>query len=110
MKYKHYSPDAEVILVEAGDGCIVEKVNSLIREFERKGSEVGVITMKKDELYDTDKVKFMRDTKDFAKNLFATFREFDNMGVDVIVVETVEEKGLGLAIMNRLRKASNKIL
>ncbi len=110
MKYKHYSPEAKVILVEGRDECIVEKVNSLIREFERDGSVVGVITMRKEELYDTDKVKFMSDTKVFAKNLFAAFREFDNMGVDVIVVEGIEEKGLGLAIVNRLRKASNKIL
>jgi hypothetical protein len=41
--------------------------------------------------------------------LFESFREFDNDGVDVIVVEEVEERGLGTAIMDRLRRASGTV-
>ena len=41
-----------------------------------------------------------------AQNLFARLREFDLEGVDVIVAEGVPLEGLGLAVMNRLRKAS----
>jgi L-threonylcarbamoyladenylate synthase len=41
-----------------------------------------------------------------ARNLFATLRAVDKLGVDVAVVEGVEERGLGLAVMNRVRKAS----
>jgi L-threonylcarbamoyladenylate synthase len=43
-----------------------------------------------------------------ARNLFSTLRMVDSLGVDVAVIEGVEEKGLGLAIMNRLRKAAAK--
>jgi L-threonylcarbamoyladenylate synthase len=43
-----------------------------------------------------------------AHNLFSTLRMVDSLGVDVAVIEGVEEKGLGLAIMNRLRKAAAK--
>jgi hypothetical protein len=32
------------------------------------------------------------------------------MGADIAVIEGVEEKGLGLAVMNRLRKAATKII
>ena len=46
----------------------------------------------------------------YAKELFASFRELDKAGVEAIFVEGVEEKGLGLAIMNRLRKAASKII
>jgi L-threonylcarbamoyladenylate synthase len=38
--------------------------------------------------------------------LFRLFREFDDAGVDIIIAEAVPAEGLGLAVMNRLRKAS----
>jgi L-threonylcarbamoyladenylate synthase len=41
-----------------------------------------------------------------AKNLFRLLREFDLDVVDVIIAEGVPAEGLGLAVMNRLRKAS----
>jgi len=41
-----------------------------------------------------------------AANLFASFRRFDALGVDIILAEGFEAVGLGLAIMNRLRKAA----
>jgi L-threonylcarbamoyladenylate synthase len=41
-----------------------------------------------------------------AKNLFKLLREFDLEGVDVIIAEGIPAEGLGLAVMNRLRKAS----
>jgi L-threonylcarbamoyladenylate synthase len=41
-----------------------------------------------------------------AKNLFRLLREFDAEEVDVIVAEGIPMEGLGLAVMNRLRKAS----
>ena len=41
-----------------------------------------------------------------AQNLFRLLREVDAAGVDVIVAEGVPSEGLGLAVMNRLRKAS----
>ncbi len=41
-----------------------------------------------------------------AQNLFRLLREFDEEGVDVIIAEGVPAEGLGLAVMNRLRKAS----
>jgi L-threonylcarbamoyladenylate synthase len=41
-----------------------------------------------------------------AQSLFALLREFDEEGVDVIIAEGVPQEGLGLAVMNRLRKAS----
>ena len=43
---------------------------------------------------------------DIAKNLFRLLREFDEEGVDIIVAEGVIPKDLGLAVLNRLRKAS----
>jgi L-threonylcarbamoyladenylate synthase len=41
-----------------------------------------------------------------AASLFSLLRDFDDIGVDIILAESVEEKGVGLAIMNRMVKAA----
>ena len=43
-----------------------------------------------------------------AQGIFAVLRELD-VRVDVILLEGVEEKNEGLAVMNRMRKAANSI-
>jgi L-threonylcarbamoyladenylate synthase len=43
-----------------------------------------------------------------AANLFQQLHELEIENLDLILVEPVEESGLGLAIMDRLRKASQK--
>ena len=48
------------------------------------------------------------DLREAAVNLFSHLHELDKSNLDLILVEPVEEKGLGRAIMDRLRKASNK--
>jgi L-threonylcarbamoyladenylate synthase len=46
-----------------------------------------------------------------AANLFQAIRKLDKMHLDMLVAEPTAEKGIGLAIMDRLRKASGgKIL
>ena len=44
--------------------------------------------------------------KEAAASLFAKLRLLDSAGLDVIVAESVPERGLGIAIMDRLRKAA----
>jgi L-threonylcarbamoyladenylate synthase len=41
-----------------------------------------------------------------AQNLFGSLREVDAQNVDIILAEGVPSEGMGLAVMNRLRKAS----
>ena len=43
---------------------------------------------------------------EIAKNLFETLRKCDDLGVQHILCQGFEEKGVGLAIMNRLNKAA----
>jgi len=47
------------------------------------------------------------DLKEYAINLFATIHEFEDSDVDFIVAEPVPEQGIGIAIMDRLRKAAH---
>ena len=41
-----------------------------------------------------------------VKHLCKALRSFDERNVDLILGEALDESGLGLAVMNRLRKAS----
>ncbi len=46
--------------------------------------------------------------REAAANLFRLLRELDHAGLDLIVAEELPEKGLGAAIMDRLRRAAAK--
>lgn len=110
VKYKHYSPDADVIVIEGDVEAVVRRVEELIGLYRSEGKKVGVLGT--DETVSrcrADVVKSMgsrRDMPGIARNLFRLLREFDADGVDVIVAEGVPTEGLGLAVMNRLRKAA----
>jgi L-threonylcarbamoyladenylate synthase len=109
---RHYAPRAQVLLVEQGAaeaalkelsgkrvGVLVYLTRSLSvygegqGEVRGAGGEVIIIQMP-------------RSLKAYARRLFAALRELDEQGVDVIVVEKLQERGLGRAIMDRLRRAS----
>ena len=46
------------------------------------------------------------DLREAATTLFAKLRRLDESGVELIIADTVPETGLGIAIMDRLRKAA----
>jgi len=110
VKHKHYAPNAEVIVVEGEVSAIISKVKELAEFYMRKGNKVGVLaTDETASYYKADVVKSLGSRNylaTIAKNLFRLLREFDLEGVDVIIAEGVPSEGLGLAVMNRLRKAS----
>jgi L-threonylcarbamoyladenylate synthase len=110
LKHKHYAPDANVVVVEGELSAIVRKVNELVAYYMKRGSRVGVLcTAETASSYRADVVKSLGSRSDLgsvARSLFARLREFDLEGVDVIVAEGVPLEGLGLAVMNRLRRAS----
>jgi L-threonylcarbamoyladenylate synthase len=110
VKHKHYAPDADMIIVEGELSAVVKKVNELAESYIRKGSKVGILcTDETAKHYRQDHVKSLGSRKDLstvARNLFSLLREFDTEKVDVIIAEGVPVHGLGLAVMNRLRKAS----
>lgn len=105
MKYKHYSPSADVIVVEGKRERVHEKISELVATFKKEGKHVGVMatggTYEADEFFDLGESE-----EEVARNLFKALRELDKRRVDVIIAEGIEERGLGLAVMNRLRKAA----
>ena len=110
MKHKHYAPNAKLVLVEGSVPAVVEKVRELIASCTRMGNRVGVLaTDETAQKYKAEVVKSLGsrlNLDSIAQNLFRQLREFDAEGVDVIIAEGIPTEGLGLAVMNRLRKAS----
>lgn len=110
MKHRHYAPRARVIVVEGRLDAIIPKVQELADRHLRKGKKVGILaTDETESRYVADVVKSLGSRKDLAttaRSLFRLLREFDTEKVDIIVAEGVATEGLGLAVMNRLRKAS----
>jgi L-threonylcarbamoyladenylate synthase len=117
MKYKHYAPEAELVVVEADDysaklADVVAKVRVLASRAKEGRRRVAVLCSSetRDEYLDLGVEVLDLGSRQYlftvAKRLFATLRELDAKGIDYAVAEGFEERGLGLAIMNRLRKAS----
>jgi len=119
VKYKHYSPSTPIILVEAPAGeppALAGRVLAAAEEETEKGKKVAIISSSENaEIYErrgfaTLVLGSRANIYEVAKNLYKVLREVDELGVDVAICEGFEERGIGLAVMNRLRKASTQIL
>ena len=108
MKYKHYSPNAEVIIIKSDfDGFknYIEKnktngTYALVFEGEEKTLSVPAITYGKE-----------NDAESQAHNLFSALRKLDTFGAKVVFARCPKTSGVGLAVYNRLiRSAGFKII
>jgi L-threonylcarbamoyladenylate synthase len=94
LKHKHYSPRAKVVLIHAKS-----EISNL--RFENAGY-IGI----NEPPAAVQKKKICTSIDDYAHSLFEFFRECDREGLAVIYCETVEETGIGAALMDRLRRAA----
>jgi L-threonylcarbamoyladenylate synthase len=110
MKYRHYAPKAPVTIVKGELDNIVTYINNRTREFESNGYRVGVMATEENFENYSSKYKLSIGSRKhlgiIAANLFDCLREFDKIDVNYIFAEGFSEEGLGLAIMNRLKKAA----
>lgn len=108
MKYKHYSPQAQVHIVKADDlEGFAERVDSLCEDNAKKGLKIGVMTMNYDQhSYQAKVFDLGGSDTEVAKNLFDSLISLDRESIDIAYVPYFEERGIGVAIMNRLKKAA----
>jgi L-threonylcarbamoyladenylate synthase len=110
MKYRHYAPKAQLILVEGEPEEAVKAIRQIAYEQTRLGYQVGIIaTNETADSYTTGIVKNIgtrNSEKSIAKNLYRILREFDEEEVSYIYSESFGKDGLGDAIMNRSEKAA----
>lgn len=110
MKYRHYAPKAEMILVEGDLDKVVAKINELAQEQIAAGSSVGIIgTRETVERYGHGTVFSIGERQEeetIAHNLYKTLRKLDQSGVDIIYSESLSTPQMGQAVRNRLLKAA----
>ncbi|MDN5347021.1 MAG: L-threonylcarbamoyladenylate synthase [Clostridia bacterium] len=114
MKYTHYAPQGNLFLVAGDTPKVAARINRLVKSFKAAGLRVGaLLTVETAACYrpeiQPDYLEIIGSRNDLgtvAARLFAALHNCDRHRVQIILTETFPEKGLGLAIMNRLRKAS----
>jgi len=111
MKYKHYAPKAHVIIVKgSNNGNQIVKICDLAAAMANEGKRVGICgtdqSIDKYKGYEAVSMGDRNHPETIAARLFSLLREFDEKEVDVILAESVDESGVGLAIMNRMIKAA----
>ncbi|HBF4863608.1 TPA: threonylcarbamoyl-AMP synthase, partial [Clostridioides difficile] len=107
MKYKHYSPNADVYIISGKRENVAIKINDMIKSNREKGLKTGVMcTSKNREFYDGEVIDLGNSLEEVASNLFDALIEMDKKSVDVIYSEEFPKTGVGQAIMNRLLKSA----
>lgn len=101
MKYKHYAPQKECLLIYANEiNKFVEEVNK-----NSKGKNVLVVCENNNMHYFKNSIGMGNSLDDISHNIFHILREVDKTNYDLIIIEGVKKEGLGIAIMNRLIRA-----
>ncbi len=106
MKYKHYAPNTKCKLFYAKDEKdLIFEINKQIRIFDRDVTVLG-FEEHKDKINVPNEryieVSKKDNIEEYAKNIYTDLRKADNIKSKIILIEGVEKKGLGIAIMNRL--------
>lgn len=99
MKHKHYAPRTKCVLININDEQRrIEKINELAKD------NVCVIGLErhKEKINASNFFSMGDSLEDISKKIFSLLRKADLLNCDLIIIEGVEPKGLGLAIMNRL--------
>ncbi len=101
MKYKHYSPKADVILIDSD----VESFRKYVAE--TKSENTSCLLLDEDEaVEDVPYLTYGDDSIEQAHNLFERLRQFDEMGAERVYARCPERSGVGLAVYNRILRSA----
>lgn len=114
MKYRHYAPRGELVIVEGEPQQVVRYINVQTALHEAEGKRTGIIgtqeTIAQYHAFSIKNAGSRSDAKAVARQLYTFLREFDDEDIAYIYAEsfaeTFADKGLGQAVMNRLLKAA----
>ena len=101
-RYRHYAPTVAVRIAAAGEAP------AAAAHLAQGGRHVGLVARDVPEGLPPHVRCLARpsDADALARMLYATFRRAEALGLDAVVVEAVAEEGIGLAVMDRLRRAA----
>lgn len=121
MLLKHYSPNAEMLLLEGDYDAVTARMQQCIAERLAAGQRVGVlVTDEEMALFKALQANLQArpttlalqslgsrdDLGQAAQNLFSALRVLDERGMDVIIARQFAPEGLGRALADRLLRAA----
>lgn len=110
MKYRHYAPKAKLKIIRGNNEKSIEIIREMIENYIEKNKTVAVLTIDENiNRFNKGKIISLgsrENLDEIARNLFESLRKCDDLGVEYILCQGFDEKGVGLAIMNRLNKAA----
>ena len=99
-KYKHYSPKAEVFIIETEDEkAFVDFVNSV-------EDETAVVLSRTTDGIKKKTLAYGNTSEEEANAVFASLRLADEIGAKSVYVRAPKKDGIGLAVYNRLLRAA----
>jgi L-threonylcarbamoyladenylate synthase len=105
MKYRHYAPNARVILLDGNR----EAIDAMMSRY-RDREDVALLCYADDSVANASNARILgafdrRDQQ--ARNLFDLLRSFDSHSeIKQIYAPLPDRKGIGLALFNRMLKAA----
>ncbi|MCD7855756.1 MAG: threonylcarbamoyl-AMP synthase [Clostridiales bacterium] len=112
MKYKHYSPLCDITIIKGDTNAAESKIKELTAEALNQGKKCGIIASDSDMgLFEGCGAAVLElgskgQPETAAAGLFAVLRRCDDLGLDCAFIRAFPEEGVGLAVMNRLKKAA----
>ncbi|MDY0386470.1 MAG: L-threonylcarbamoyladenylate synthase [Methanolobus sp.] len=115
MKYTHYSPRSDLILVEGEHDNVVPKIKELIKDYSQRNAKTGLLLTEESKSEFPAHLSYSMGKKDkpeqAAKYLFFGLRYLDERNIDIIIVDgSFRADGIGMAVFNRVRKAADIII
>lgn len=122
MKYRHYSPEAKTILVYFdNEEVMIKKIIKIILDSNINPKDICVIGFSEHKQiicnYNNkfSSLKYVdvgskNNFEEISKNIFSSLRKSDEYNSKLCIIEGVKKHGLGIAIMNRLFRASTKYI
>ena len=106
MKYKHYAPKTDCLLVYCEDDLDqIFEINRIIKKYRGDVVLLGLkehskkIVMSKERYIELGSKE---DLDSVARNFYSALRKADEFNAQIVIIEGVKKEGLGLAIMNRM--------
>ena len=113
QKYRHYSPESQMILFRGAKNQIERAVNEKYRKLTNDGKKVIILCVdERKNVFEgiTYSMGSEKNPISISSNLFRLLRKADEEKTDFILVDGIKETAEGKAIMNRLKKASGEII
>jgi len=114
MKYTHYAPSGKVFLVEGEPSKAARWIRRQVEKYKGRGKRIAILCSRESAHFYEDlalpgflEVLGSRsDMSSVARHLYGALRRCDLENIEVIFIEAYSPKGMGLAVMNRMYKAS----